>query len=86
MLKSVQKRLYYLLNYYLTLIFLRGLMRCAVLILLNRVENPRTMRDAVCGPLLHSKTNENIFVSAGSLAPLTDASQREHCNFRVLGR
>jgi len=61
-------------------------MRCAVLILLNRVENPRTMRDAVCGPLLHSKTNESIFVSAGSLAPLTDASQREHCNFRVLGR
>ena len=86
MLKSVQKRLYYLLNYYLTLVFLRGLMRCTVLILLNRVENPRTMRDAVCGPLLHSKTNESIFVSAGSLAPLTDASQREHCNFRVLGR
>ena len=25
-------------------------MRCAVLILLNRVENPRTMRDAVCAP------------------------------------
>ena len=52
----------------------------------KRAKNPRTMRDAVCGPLLHSKTNESIFVSAGSLAPLTDASQREHCNFRVLGR